>query len=199
MISGMFYRFALILALAVTCVASGAQSSAVSLQPDLRIIRHNGRVDAAGFDVEFGAQYHAVREVVRKVRVGVIRISLHGSRLYSARKGTQTDEAQLAIHVIGRECDQRARIQPTAREEFMPRTRAALRGLPDLLAGSLREGSHFAALDRGAAQLRAAIAKIAQPLRDQIVRTDAYLKVPFGGSYSRRDGACGNWRRRSTR
>src|SRR5437763_8134840 len=101
MMTGMFARSAFILLLIVSFAAAGfGQTTNVTVQPDLRMFTMMAALNAAGFDVEFGSQYHPVRETVRKYAQGVDPdLIARLKAVYNSRKGSQTDEAQLAKYI----------------------------------------------------------------------------------------------------
>ena len=62
----MFLRFlTILLVAALVAVPASAQTTNVTIQPDLRLFAMMAALNAAGFDVEFASQYHPVREAVR--------------------------------------------------------------------------------------------------------------------------------------
>ena len=101
MMSGMFFRISLTCVLALLLVlCASAQSSGVIFQPDLRLFTTMAALNAAGFDVEFGSQYHPVREAVRKyVQDLDPDLVARLKSFYNSRKGDQTDEAQLSKYI----------------------------------------------------------------------------------------------------
>src|SRR5438876_8702950 len=123
MMSGMFFRvsFTCVLALLLVLCAS-AQSSGVIFQPDLRMFTMMAALNAAGFDVEFGSQYHPVRETVRKYAQGVDPdLIARLKAVYNSRKGSQTDEAQLAKYIsLAVNVTDAPAFKPVLREEALP-------------------------------------------------------------------------------
>src|SRR5262245_11023102 len=97
----MFPRFLTILLLAaLLAVPSSAQTTNVTIQPDLRLFAMMAALNAAGFDVEFASQYHPVREAVRGYAKDVDADLLDRLKtFYRNRKGNQTDESQLAKYI----------------------------------------------------------------------------------------------------
>src|SRR5207244_12152376 len=66
MIPAMFFRLSLAASIVLMFAAPGfAQNGNVAILPDLRLFTTMAALNAAGFDVEFGSQYHPVRETVR--------------------------------------------------------------------------------------------------------------------------------------
>src|SRR5437879_7971400 len=76
------------------------QATNVTIQPDLRLFTTMAALNAAGFDVEFGSEYHPVREAVRKYAKEVDADLLDRLKsFYSSHKGQQTDDMQLAKYI----------------------------------------------------------------------------------------------------
>src|SRR5215471_4460602 len=78
-----------------------AQSTNVTIQPDLRLFTTMAALNAAGFDVELASsQYHPMREVVRKFAKDVDPdLIARLKAFYSTKKGSQTDDVQLAKYI----------------------------------------------------------------------------------------------------
>src|SRR5438046_2209046 len=188
MIPCMFFRFITAITLALfLAVSAAAQSTNVTIAPDLRLFTTMAALNAAGFDVEYGNQYHPVREAVRKYAAEVDPDLI--SRLkfyYSTHKGSQTDEAQLAKYVsLAVSITDAPTFRPLTREEVMPPDARSVIGFADLM----REFYDKAHLSQRWFELRSdynrAISQIGPVLRDLIVRTDAYMRVPLGSFASR--------------
>src|SRR5712691_2812279 len=94
-------RFFLTIALALlVTVPAFAQNTNVTIQPDLRLFTTMAALNAAGFDIEFGSQYHPVREAVRHYADTLDPELLAQLRaFYKSRKGDQTDESQLPKYI----------------------------------------------------------------------------------------------------
>src|SRR3989442_24875 len=100
MMAGMFARSIFTLALIVLFVAGGFAQTNVTVQPDLRMFTTMAALNAAGFDVEFGSEYHPVREAVRKYAKEVDPDLLARLKaFYSSHKGGEGDDAQLAKYI----------------------------------------------------------------------------------------------------
>ena len=97
MMQAMFLRFFASIILALFLVTSAAaQGTNVTITPDLRLFTAMAALNAAGFDIEFGNQYHPVREAVRKYASEVDPDLI--SRLkatYKSRQGNQTDFVEI--------------------------------------------------------------------------------------------------------
>jgi tetratricopeptide (TPR) repeat protein len=184
----MFFRLAGSLFLLCLLVSPAfSQSSAVSLQFDLRLFTTMAALNAAGFDVEFGAQYHPVRQAVRAYAKDIDPALIQSLRsFYRARKGDETDEAQLAKYVsLAVNLKAPPDFSPALREEIMPPDAREVMAFSALLREfyeKARIGERWADLKP---QYDAALGRLGPVLRDVIVRTDAYLRVPLGRQLSR--------------
>jgi len=179
----MFPRFVSVLALVATFTTTAvSQSTNVTISRDVRLFATMAALNAAGFNIEFGSQYHPVREAVRKYSADVdpdliARLKAY----YTARKGDQTDESQLAKYIsLAVNLSDPPDFKPVTREENLPPDARAVVGFAPLIA----EFYDKAHIGRHWLELRSeydhAIAQIAPSLRELIVRTDAYMRVPLG-------------------
>jgi tetratricopeptide (TPR) repeat protein len=166
---------------------ASAQSTNATIQPDLRLFTMMAALNAAGFDVELASQYHPVRDAVRSFAKEVDADLIDRLKaFYTVRKGSQTDEAQLAKYIsLAVNITDAPSFKPVTREEGLPPDARSVIGFLDLM----REFYEKAHLSQHWTELRPeyerAITRIAPPLRDAIVRTDAYMRVPLGGSFLR--------------
>src|SRR5215467_5753906 len=160
--------FATVAATLLLATAAFSQSTNVTIVPDLRLFTTMAALNAAGFDVEFGAQYHPVRAAVRKYAAEVDGdLTTRLKTFYTSRKGTETDEAQfakyvsLAVNITGD-------FKPVAREEVLPPDVRSVIGFLD----PMREFYEKAHLARHWLELRSeyerVMAQIAPVLRDSI-------------------------------
>src|SRR5262245_42103465 len=180
----MFFRFLTAVILAGLIAASvSAQATNVTIQPDLRFFTMMAALNAAGFDVEFASQYHPVRDTVRKYAKDVDPdLIARLKSFYNSRKGSQTDEAQLAKYIsLAVNLTDAPAFKPITREEVLPPDARSVVGFLDLM----REFYQKARLSQHWTELRPeyerAIVRVAPPIREAIVRADAYMRVPFGG------------------
>src|SRR5438874_10953078 len=184
----MFFRVRFSLAIVLLlALAASAQTTNVSIQPDLRMFTMMAALNAAGFDVEFGSNYHQVREAVRKYAQEVDPdLIARLKTFYSLRKGNQTDEAQLAKYIsLAVNLTDAPFFKLISREEALPPDARSVIGFVDLM----REFYEKAHLSQHWTDVRPeyerAIARVGPVLRDVIVRTDAYMRVPLGAFASR--------------
>jgi len=188
MISGMLGRIALVLFLVASCVVPGsAQSRTIIFEPNLRLFTTMAALNVAGFDVEYGSQYHPVRAAARKYTEDldpdlVARLKA----FYKGRKGNETDEAQLSKYIsLAVTLTDAPNFRPATREENMPPDARSVLGFADLLREFYEKAhiSQYWTVIR--LQYEREIARQAPVLRDLIVRTDAYLRVPLGNVVTR--------------
>ena len=111
------------------------QNTNVIVQPDLRLFTTMAALNAAGFDVEFGSEYHPVRQAVRKYAAEVdadLRTRLKD--FYTGHKGQESEEAQLAKYIsLAVSISDAPAFKPVTREEFLPPDARSVIGFADLL------------------------------------------------------------------
>src|SRR5436853_2676952 len=180
------YFLTIAFALSLTLPAF-AQTTNVTIQPDLRLFTTMAALNAAGYDVEFGSGYGPVREAVRKYAQEVDADLLERLKaFYTSHKGQESDDLQLAKYIsLAVTVSDAPAFKPFTREELLPPDARSVIGFTDLL----REFYQKAHIPQHWIEVRAeydrAMARIAPPLRESIVRTDAYLRLPLGGFASR--------------
>jgi tetratricopeptide (TPR) repeat protein len=182
--AGMFPRLLLVLAIAAGSVTSAFPQTAtnVTISRDVRLFTTMAALNAAGFDVEYGSQYHPVRAAARKYADEVDADLIARLKFfYLSQKGDQSDEAQLQKYIslavnLGDPPD----FKPTMRDESLPPDARSVIGFTDLL----REFYEQAHIGRHWLELKAdydrAIVEVGPTLRDSILRSDAYLRIPLG-------------------
>ncbi len=179
MISSMFF-----LALLFVLPAVPQANSSATIQPDLRVFTTMAALNAAGFDVEFASDYHPVREAVRKYAAEIDPDLLARLRsFYKAHKGPETDDVQLGKYIsLAVNITDAPAFKPIARDDLLP---PDARSIVDFVP-LLREFYEKAHIAQHWLELRGeyerAMGQIAPPLRQAIVRTDAYLHLPLGGT-----------------
>jgi len=184
----MFFRFlTAVLLMALLAASVSAQATNVQIQPDLRLFTMMAALNAAGFDVEFGSQYHPVRDTVRKYAKEVDPdLVARLKAFYNSRKGSQTDEAQLPKYVsLAVNVTDAPSFKPVTREEALPPDARSVIGFLELM----REFYDKAHLSQHWTEVRPeyerGITRVAPVVRDAIVRADAYMRVPLGGFAAR--------------
>jgi tetratricopeptide (TPR) repeat protein len=183
MISGMFYRLTLAACVVLILAAPAvAQSGNVAILPDLRLFTTMAALNAAGFDIEFGSQYHPVREAVRHYADDVDPELLAQLRnFYRIRKGDQADELQLPKYIsLAVSLTDPPGLKAAVREEFLPPDARTVAGFADLVRQFYEKANIEKRWSEVEPQYRKAIDQLGPALREMIVRTDAYLRVPLG-------------------
>ena len=98
----------------------------------------------------------------------------------------QTDEAQLSKYIsLALMLTDAPGFRLTTREEAMPPDARSISAFADLLREFYEKAHMFQHWLEVKPQYERAIDQLGPVLRDLIVRTDAYLRVPLGGSGSR--------------
>src|SRR5206468_12944303 len=116
-------------------VSAAAQATNVTIEPDLRIFTTMAALNAAGFDVELGSQYHPIRAAVREYAKEVDPdLIARLKAFYSIRKGNQTDEAQLQKYIsLAVTLTDAPAFKPITREEGLPPEARSVIGFVELL------------------------------------------------------------------
>ena len=158
------------------------QSVSATIDRDITVFTTMAALNAAGFDVEFGSQYHPVRQQVRS-RMSSLDpdLSARLREFYQGHKGDEADEDQLAKYVslalnlnappsleFAFEVDRTA---PDALElaEFVPLLREFYRSARIArLWSSLRP------------QYDSIIDSMGPAIRETVIGADAFLRVPIG-------------------
>ena len=136
MILAMFFRLTLAVSVVLfLAVPAFAQNGNVAILPDLRLFTTMAALNAAGFDVEFGSQYHPVREAVRHYADNLDPELLAELRsFYRIRKGDQTDESQLPKYIsLAVSLTDPPALKAAVREELLPPDARNVAGFADLV------------------------------------------------------------------
>ena len=179
----MLRRLSLVLLL-VLCVsgAARAQSSTVFFGNDLRIFTVMTALNAAGFDVELGSQYHPVRVQVRNLAKSLDPDLVQRLKaFYQEHKRNQSDEAQLSRYIsLAVTVTDPPDFKVEDKDEVLP---PDVRDLKDFSA-LMREVFLQARLTRAWSELRprydAEIERLGPSVREHILITDAYLRLALG-------------------
>jgi tetratricopeptide (TPR) repeat protein len=185
----MFRRLVLLLSLLLAlATASYAQSSgAVLIDTDLRFFTAMVALNAAGYDVELGSQYHPVRVAARNLGDKLdpdLRQRLHD--FYEAHKRNETDEAQLSKYIslaVMATAPPELKLPP--REEVLPPDARPVKGFIDLMREVYAKANIPTEFEALRPQYELEMNRLAGPIREQLVKTDAYLRVPLGGASTR--------------
>jgi tetratricopeptide (TPR) repeat protein len=170
----------------VMVIALGApvfsQSANVVIQPDLRLFATMAALNAAGFDIEFSSEYHPVRDAVRHYADGLDpELVADLKSFYRTHKGNQADDAQLAKYIsLAVSLTDAPAFKPVTREEFMPPDARTVVGFADLVRQFYEKANIARRWNEVEPQYRRVIDQLGPALREMIVRTDAYLRIPLG-------------------
>src|SRR5262249_3251328 len=140
-ISFMFLRSTAVFLLVCACVSSAFGQSAgqfqgsISVDSDLRLFAMAAAVNAAGFDVELGSQYHPVRAEVRKFADALDPdLKRRRKQFYELHKEGQPDETQLAKYIsLALVVNGPPDFKPAFKEEALPPDAREVLGFLDLL------------------------------------------------------------------
>jgi Tetratricopeptide repeat len=188
MMSRMFRRFFLVcLLLAVPAASTRAQTSgAVKINTDMRLFTAMVALNAAGYDVEVRSQYHPVRMVARNVASQLSPdLVTRLKAFYESHKHGQSDDAQFSKYLsLALSLTDPPEFKITSREESLPPDAREVKDFADLMHEVYGQGKLTSLFNELRPQYDEEINLLAPQIRDQIVRTDAYLRVPLGGSSS---------------
>src|SRR6516162_7006357 len=165
----MFSRFSGILGIVLALASPGlSQQTNVTISRDVLLFTAMAALNAAGFDIEFGSQYHPVREAVRKYAEGLDPdLIARLKTFYASHKGNQTDEEQLPKYIsLAVNLGDPPEFKPALREEFLPPDARTVIDFADLM----REYYDKARLSRHWFELKSdydrAIAQVGPNVRD---------------------------------
>src|SRR5215475_8296360 len=185
----MFRRLVLgsLLLLSVSTISYAQSSGSVVIDSDMRFFTAMVALNAAGFDVELGAQYHPVRVAARSLAQNLDPDLLQRlQEFYVSHKKNETDDAQLAKYIsLTVMATAPPELKLPAREEVLPPDARPVKGFVDLMREVYTKANLTGAFEGLLPQYDAEITRLAGPIRDQIVKTDAYLRIPLGGASTR--------------
>jgi hypothetical protein len=173
---------ALVGLLALSVPATSQSPGSIGIEADLRLFTMMAALNVAGFDIELGSQYHPVRAAARDLGKALDSELVERLRTYyRVHKGNETDDAQLPKYIsLAVNLTDPPDLKLTFREELLPPDARSVKDFADLL----REFYQRAKLTQVWTELRpqyeAEMNRLGPAIREQIVRSDAYLRVPFG-------------------
>jgi tetratricopeptide (TPR) repeat protein len=181
----MFRRLALVssLLLVLNTAAQAQSSGAVVINTDMRLFTAMVALNGAGFDVELGSQYHPVRVAARNIAQKLDPDLL--SRLkqfYTEHKRNESDDAQFAKYVsLAVMATPPPELKLPTRDEVLPPDARQVKGFVDLMREVYSKANLAAAFEAVLPQYDEEMTRLVGPIRDQMVKTDAYLRIPSGG------------------
>jgi tetratricopeptide (TPR) repeat protein len=155
----------------------------VVIESDMRVFTTVAALNVAGFDVELGPQYHPARVAVRRIAEKLDPdLTARLREFYNRHKGGQSDEEQLSKYVsLASVLTSPPELKPVSREEGLPGPAREVLGFAELV----REFYQKAAIIQRWVEVRevydAEMDRIGAPIRNAILRSDSYLRVPLGG------------------
>ncbi len=177
-------RLGLMVCLWLGLAAGAAQAQGVTaiIDRDVRVFAVVAALNAAGFDVELAARYHPVRQQVRDSIAGIDADLIRRLReFYTEHKGDALDETQLTAYIsLALNLTDPPSLEFAFDQEFIPPDARELEGFLPLL----REFYDAARITPLWASLSSsyddALDNRAPLIRETILQTDAYLRVPLG-------------------
>jgi len=144
-------------------------------------------LNASGYDVELGSQYHPVREAARKLNESVDPDLIARMReFYKRNKGNQSDDAQLSKYIsLAVSLNDPPAFSLATREEVVPPDARSILGFAELLREYYQKARISQRWSGFRPQYESGISQLGPTLRDLIVRTEAYLRIPLGSVFSR--------------
>jgi len=185
----MFRRFALLSLLCLLTAGGvrGQSTGAVHIDTDLRLLTVMTALNAAGFDVELGNDYHPVRQTVRNLAKQLDPALIARLKdFYQTHKRSESDDAQLSKYIsLAVSLTAPPDFKATAREEYLPGEVRDVLGFADLLKEVFLQAKLTSASVELRPQYDAEINQLGPSIRDALVRTDAYLRIASGSVSAR--------------
>ena len=175
---------AVVLVLVSGAINTGsAQTATAIIDRDIRVFTTVAALNAAGFDVELAPQYHPVREQVRAHLESLetdLRTRLGG--YYREQRGDESDAAQLPKYVsLALSLTDPPTMEFAFEEDFVPPDARELADFLPLLREFYLKAGVTQLWSRLRFQYEESLDAMGPALREMILRTDAFLRVPLGG------------------
>ena len=189
MMTGMFRRYrTLAIVFLLGCSSLAAQSNqSVVMDSDMRLFTAMTALNAAGFDVELGSQYHPVRQMVRDLGAKLdpdLRTRLRD--FYQTHKRNQPDADQLAKYIsLAVILSGPPDFKLPVREEFLPPDARDVKDFADLMREVFLQAKLSSVWPEVRSQYEQEINRWGPAIREQLVRTDAYLRIVLGSATTR--------------
>ena len=160
-----------------------AQSATAIIDRDIRVFTTVAALNAAGFDVELAPQYHPVRQQVRAHLESLdtdLRTRL--GEFYREHKGDESDGAQLAKYVsLALSLTDPPTMEFAFDGDFVPPDARELAEFVPLLREFYLKAGVIQLWSRLRFQYEESLDAMGPALRETILRTDVFLRVPTGG------------------
>src|SRR5262249_14657654 len=149
---------------------------------DLRLFTTLAALNAAGFDIELGSQYHPTRAEVRKFADGLDPdLKRRLRQFYEARKGGQPHEAPLSQYISPAFVFTAPQeMKPAFREEALPQDAREVLGFAELLREFYQKARISQRWSAIRPQYEEEMNRLGPQVRDVIRKTDAYLRLTQG-------------------
>jgi tetratricopeptide (TPR) repeat protein len=162
----------------------GQPSSGVIINSDIRLFTTMAALNVAGYDVELAAQYHPVREAVRKLGENLDASLVQRLKtFYTTHKGNQPDDAQLPKYIsLAVNLSNPPDFKPIVREELLPPDARSVADFVPLLQEFYEKAAVSERREQFRPEYQQEINELGPLLREMIVAGDSYLRVPLGGA-----------------
>src|ERR1041384_3220838 len=188
MIEEMFSRLRLvcILVLALSTSVRAQGFSPVIIDSDFRLFTTMVALNAAGYDVELASRYHPVRAFARGLGQQLDPDLIERLKdFYKAHKRSQKDDVQLSKYIsLALLLTDPPELKVPGREENMPPDARVVKEFASLMREVYAKARLTSAWLEVKPQYEAEMNKLGPSIREQLVRTDSYLRVPMGGRVS---------------
>jgi len=157
------------------------------IDSDMRLFTTMVALNAAGYDVELGQQYHPARVAARTLGQKLDpELVQRLKEFYATHKRSETDDVQLAKYIsLAVMATAPPDLKLPVRDEVLPPDVRPIKGFVDLMREVYVKGNLRLAFDELRPQYETEMSRLAGPIREQLVKCDGYLRVPLGGSSTR--------------
>lgn len=155
---------------------------------DIRLFAVSAAMNVAGFDVELAPRYHPVRQLLRESLLDVDEDLVRRLRtFYDEHRGDAPHEDQLASYVsLALNVSAPPAMAPLFDENLIPLDARDVGGFIPLVRELYSEANLTRLWTAVAPGYDVALDRLATPIRDALVQTEAYLRVPSGTVTGRR-------------
>ena len=168
--------------LALAGSPAAAQEVTAVLDRDIRLFVFSAALNVAGFDAELGPAYHPVRQLVRE-RLGGLDPDLVGRlrAFYQEHRGVGPEVDHLAPYIsLALSVGAPPAMTPLYSEELMPPDAREVAGFLPLVREFYLEANLTGLWRSVAPGYEAGLDRLAAPVRDLLLGSEAYLRVPSG-------------------
>lgn len=175
-------------ALAGVHVAYGQDVTAV-VDRDIRLFVISAALNVAGFDSELAPRYHPVRELLRERLADVDEdLARRLREFYQAHKGNGSDEDQLAAYLsLALSATPPPGLTLLYEEALTPLDARAVEDFLPLASELYTKANLLQLWSRLAPDYDEGLDRLVAPVRDLLLRSEAYLRLPSGTTSGRRE------------